>query len=83
MGKKTFSYIFTKYLQGKKPIVMKSPIPPMSTNIQSIAKDQESLTPVCRPVNSGGTWEPSSEKLFSLRESFGPDFTHKSPKMKH
>ena len=36
-----------------------------------------------RPGNSGGTWEPSSEKLFSLRESFGPDFTHKSPNLKH
>ena len=31
-----------------------------------------------RPANCGGTWEPSSEKLFSLRESFGPYFTHKS-----
>ena len=26
-----------------------------------------------RPANSGGTWEPSSEKLFSLRKSLGPD----------
>ena len=30
LGKKTISYIFTKYLQGKKPIVMKSPVPSMS-----------------------------------------------------
>ena len=33
---------------------------------------------IARPANSGGTWEPSSEKLFSLRESFWLDFTQKN-----